>query len=1121
MYFCPNWLQSKFDLKKHISYTLLFLCLLLLASCSNNKNTWLSRNVQALTTRYNVNFNGNESYKEGLDAILKGNVDDYSNVLPIYPISNHSSAAAASAQMERALEKAQKSIKEHSIRKKPKKDPKRSRDPKYQAWMKQEEYNSQIDEAWMLQGKAQFHKTDFLAAMGTFTYIIKHFSWQKNTIAEARIWLARSYAEMGWYFEAEDALDKANKEGIPKYLDKDFSAVRADLLLKQGRYREAISYLSLAAEHEKNKPQRTRFNFVLAQLYHLTGNHKQSVAHYSKVIKANPPFEMDFNARVNRAEANGDNLSEATKSLRKMLKNNKYSEQHAKIYYTIGKVYQNKSENKQAIENYKLAINDSIGTNELYKLQALVALADLHYTQSEYIEAQPYYSEAAGAMALENEDYPRVNTRSVVLGKLIQEHEVVILQDSLQELARLPQEEQKAKIDFLIKKLQDDELALKKKMQEEEEAEASRAAMAMNEMGRNTPMGVDNSIGGWYFYNTQLIASGKGDFYRRWGTRKLEDNWRRKNKAALMLDDEEEDYDTELSDNQDNLPSHIESEQDSSMVNTDVNFYLEQLPVSDNDFRQSDKQIADALFNMGIIYQDELDDLPMSIKTFEELARRFPADTRLSDGYYSIYRMATKEKDSTTADYYRMQIIQQYPESTYAKFLSQPDYAERMLRMNAMQDSLYQTSYFAYTKNNFDTVFYNYDKIKTENPLSPLMPKFMFINALSLGKTGDNEGLVRELNTLITEYPQSDVNSMAKDILALVLQGNEVQAGTSHGTMLELRESMVVETEKVDSVLFSSNQRENHLLVIVAPQSVDMNKLQFNVASYNFTGFLVKDFDLETRKYDAQTNLLLISGLDDMQEALWYEEGLSRVPDVNLFFKEGCSSFVISESNFQLIRQGRSIAEYMDFYTGGMEASQQEEQPAVAQEETPAEELAPVTEVVVLEQTEAKRPTVAPPAKAKDTIASPSNTKEEAIIQAGANTSDAQASTQEPLPTAHFIVDKYSPHAYAILVLKGAIDFDSLKIDLDQYNKVNHVMANLQVAKKDMGEQLLITVGLLPDANSARTYLFGILRERRLFRSLQGAEYRNIVISEKNIDELVKTKAYTEYLRFNRETYLK
>ena len=175
----------------------IIILMMILCSCSTQKNTWATRSFHQTKVKYNILYNGNIAYDEGLKAIRDANTDDYSQVLNLYPVSNHKAAEASASQMDKTIEKCRKCIKLHSIKAKPKRDPKKASDPQYKLWLQSEEFNAYMSLAWIRLGEAEFHKGDFLGAVSTFNYIIRHYQNDPDMIAQCQLWIARAYAEMG------------------------------------------------------------------------------------------------------------------------------------------------------------------------------------------------------------------------------------------------------------------------------------------------------------------------------------------------------------------------------------------------------------------------------------------------------------------------------------------------------------------------------------------------------------------------------------------------------------------------------------------------------------------------------------------------------------------------------------------------------------------------------------------------------------------------------------------------------------------------------------------------------------------------------------------------------------
>ena len=138
--------------------------------------------------------------------------------------------------------------------------------------------------------------------------------------------------------------------------------------------------------------------------------------------------------------------------------------------------------------------------------------------------------------------YKDLRRRSDVLDELAVYAGNVHLQDSLLKLASMSPEQQRAAcqkiVDDLIKREKEEaEKALKEEYLAKQEGQVKpmdKTAPAAPALGMNT----DKS---WYFYNTMTKNAGKTEFQRRWGARKLEDDWRRRNKSTFSLEEPEDD----------------------------------------------------------------------------------------------------------------------------------------------------------------------------------------------------------------------------------------------------------------------------------------------------------------------------------------------------------------------------------------------------------------------------------------------------------------------------------------------------------------------------------------------------------------------------------------------------
>ena len=849
---------------------------LLISSCSTQKNTWATRSFHQTKVKYNILYNGNIAYEEGLKAIRDANSDDYSRVLYLYPVSNHKAAESSATQMDKTIEKCRKCIKLHSIKSKPKRDPKKANDPKYKLWLQSEEFNAAMDLAWMRLGQAEFHKGDFLGSVSTFNYIINHYQNDPDMIAQCQLWIARAYAEMGWQYEAEDMLQRVQIDALSRKHAKLYAAVKADVLLKGEHYREAIPFVKLAIPHEKRKIYRPRFAYVLGQLYEKESKRDEAIQCYKSVVRMAPPNEMEFNARIRMAELGGKN---SLRQLRTMTKQSKFKDRLDQIYGTMGNIHLQNKDTAKALEMYEKAIAESTQAGTA-KADVLVRAGDIYFEQRAYVKAQPCYREASTILTAENPEYPRVQKRSEVLDELIVSYTQVQLQDSLQRLSHLPEAEQRAIVDKIIADLIEAE-----KQDSVKQAQEARELAHGDDMPRS--VNTANMLGGggtqkgeWYFYNPQLIKQGQQEWRRRWGNRPLEDNWRRQNKQVIVTDEGmtglSEDGDSTLIAGTDSTAS---ASQKIETDNHKPEYYLQQIPRTEQDYALSDSLWREAMVALYFIYRDRLEDQPQAEATLQELERRFPHHTCI-EPIYEDQRLQALRHDEA--------------------------YIARMQRMLEEQDSLYATTYGAYSKGEFAVVKANKQYADTAFPQSTLMPRFLFLNAVAVARTEGQEAFVAELQQLVDRYAETEMGAMAKDMLAMMGQGMESQKGGDAGSLSEARDQAKEDEETQTAEVqqqWSEDRNQPSVVMLILPKADEqaLNNLQYEVALFNFSQFLIRDFDLQKMPVFGEGCALRVSGFADMDEAEWWIDLLQKNADMQAQL-EGITIRPVAEVNLPLLK---------------------------------------------------------------------------------------------------------------------------------------------------------------------------------------------------------------------------
>jgi tetratricopeptide (TPR) repeat protein len=913
----------------------------LLHACTSSKNTAGTRWYHSFNTRYNIYFNGNQAFQEALKSQQENYAENYTETILMFPVSSlPKDKPTTGGAFDRAIEKSVKAIKRHSIQTKPEKQAGKRNDPKYQEFMSRTEYNPFLYNAWFLMAKSQFYNGDFLQAASSFSYISRLYASQPSIFNEANIWKARSYGEMGWYFEAGDILSKIDTTQLSQKQENRLSTVKADLFIKQKQYREAVPYLQTAIRSEKNKLQKNRERYLLGQIYTSLGQKDAAYKAFGEVSTSSVPYALSFSAKIRQTEVySGKDTARAVKQLHKMAKSAKNKDYLDRIYYAIGNIYMSIPDTVNAVANYEKGVEKST-QNGLDKALNQIQLGDIYFQQRKYVPAQPNYSEALGQLKKEHEAYPRVSKRSEVLDELVVFHEAVELQDSLLRLSKMTEEEQLAIVNKIIEDLiKQEEEEQKKADREEYLAQRDENRQQQTANNRRPPLTTPQVVAPttdanlFYFYNPQVVAVGKTAFQQKWGRRKLEDNWRRRNKSnpASDLFAENELAETKASENTERTEEELSAEagnaepagdtaETQSSDPKDPQFYLQQIPKTEEDIEAAHLIVADGLFNMGLVYKDKLEDFALALETFETLDTRYPENENKLEAYYQTYLIYLREGNREIAGRYKQKIRDTFPESEYAIAMADPDYEDNIMKMDAIQDSIYRATYDAYLNAEIQTVRYNYEWVSGKFTQSKLLPKFMFLNALTYVQTNDAEAFKERLKELIDRYPDADTGILATEMMKRFQRGLLLSSSgdgmLARGNLFNIRWGVNVdESTGTDSLLaFSPETNTPHKLLLVYPMgTVNDNLLLYTVANFNFGNFKVNDFDLE-KTATGEINILQISGFNNLPEVLEYIRLINQPEGYAQNLGKTVIILPVSSANYDILMKGKTLEAYMQFF---------------------------------------------------------------------------------------------------------------------------------------------------------------------------------------------------------------
>jgi tetratricopeptide (TPR) repeat protein/outer membrane protein assembly factor BamD (BamD/ComL family) len=859
-----------------------------LTYCSVEKNTGSSRFYQGMTSRFNIYFNGYESFKAGLAKISRSYQDDYAEMLKVFEYSDPTTASMCSSDMERAIQKASKLISLKSITAKPelKETPNLSDNDK--ALLEQKEYNKWVDDSYLLIGKARFYKHEYNEATSVFNYCISDAN-DPYIKTEATVWLARIYNEQGNYSESLRLLNSMEVTSeSPGLIKSMYYSTLADLNIKQKKYQDAIDPLEKSISFISGKRNRYRFTYLLAQLYEKSGDAVKATSLYRDVVNMNPPYDIEFNARINIAgvfDVNSGNPKDIRRELEKMLNDSKNKDYQDQIYFAMGNISMKEGKDAEALDYFRQsAIAKSQNQNQ--KGRSYLALAGYFFNKPDYMKAGIYYDSAVYFLDQKYPDFQSIKARSQSLNALVTQLTIIQREDSLQRVALLAEPQRNALIASIIAD------AVKEENQNKNAGNNDRYNLGQYYENERRFQGNIDQEGKWYFYNQTAMTFGRTEFRKRWGDRKLEDNWRRANKTRVA--------NTQTSNNPDET---LRTGADTSKSENDYKkpeFYLKNLPLTDSLIAVSNDKIAVALLNAGKDFAERIPDIPKATETFESLIHRYPSSELVPETLYNLYKI-NKEGNSTKSESYRQRLLQNYPDNEFARILSDPGYFEKKLADLKMAEKIYADAYDAYTAENFNNaIAISNDGLK-RYPQDQLAPKFLLLKAYSVGRTSDERAFREELNNLIKAWPEAIESKRAGEIIAYLNK--------------KTPELKIEEDKKIATEIYTADTVSVHMFVIIITDpAFNLNQASFDVISYNIDNYTNKNFKTEGSLIDNKYIQILVSGFQDYGQALDYYNTFKTEQFVRNPTHAVMMTFLINADNLKVLNNDKDPGRYQLFF---------------------------------------------------------------------------------------------------------------------------------------------------------------------------------------------------------------
>ena len=585
-----------------------------------------------------------------------------------------------------------------------------------------------------------------------------------------------------------------------------------------------------------------------------------------------------------------------------MLKDAKNEEYRDQIYFALAEIYLKDNDIAKAVEYLTLSVATSV-SNDYQKSLSSLRLAELHFDAPNYPLAQAYYDTAMQVLPEDFPDYDKLKEKTETLTELITNLSVVVEQDSLQYLANLPEKERNAILDKLIKKIAEEE-----ERQRLEEIERQRTLSVLEQNSRQENRNIQQS-GGWYFSNPSAVSLGYSEFQKKWGKRKLEDLWRLSSKQIIAdFGDEEELAEADS----------ILTDSTSVVIETDPKkreFYLQDLPLTEEKLIASNDMIEEALFNMGFIYKDGLKDNDKSIETFEILIERYPATENGLQIYYQLYKNYEIVPNQEKANYYKNLIVKEYPDSDYAKLIIDPNYNLVLEAQRNAAKNFYQNTYTAYMSNQFYLVINNYNEAIDKYPESTLISKFEFLKALALGKVQDLDTLASSMQYLVDTYPGSDVEPLARDILARFTTDDSGNLVMSEEPVESTDEETIKEEEIINTPYTADPNAVHFLMLLVDGTRTNINALKIRLSDFNSKYFRTGQLKINSIIFRAEVQMVTIGNFENSEKVMTYYESIDQNPYVTSQFEDtNYEMMAITVDNYPIFYREKDVDAYKSFF---------------------------------------------------------------------------------------------------------------------------------------------------------------------------------------------------------------
>jgi len=843
-------LQNRFTLKKtvYISVTLSVLGLLLF-SCSTKKNTFINRNFHSVTTKYNVLFNGTQAFEEGREALMNSYIDNYWEILPVERMQvvdelTLPGRGGQNPNFKKAEEKAVKAIQKHSMD------------------IQGRQRNPQMDEAYLLLGKARYFDQRFIPALEAFNYTLSEYP-DSDKINQTRIWREKTHLRL-----ENDEFAIANlkeiirfeKLGDQEYADA--NAVLGQAYINLQHKDSAVQVMKRAAYSTKINEEKGRYNYIIGQLFNELGHKDSANMAFDKVIALNrkSPRVYMINAHVEKArnfDLENGNKEEFLEMLNDLAEDRENRPFLDRIYRQLGEYHLSQDSLKLAESYFNQSVRKAT-TDKYLKALDYENIAALRFDEAKYKDAGAYYDSTLNNLKKNTRKFRTIEKKRANLEDVIAYEDVAKKNDSILKLVNFSEEERTAYFQEYIDVLKAEEAA-------QLEAEAQKQSFASNEFASSRDNGPKTGSDEFYFYSPTTVAYGKNEFRKRWGDRALEDNWRLFDKNTIIKANKVDEKATTDAGTKDLFS---------------VAFYTDQIPTDEKVIDSIGKERNFAYYQLGLIYKEKFKEYELAANRLEKLLQNNPEEKLILPSKYNLYKIYVLLEQQSKATQYKDDIINNHGDSRYAQILRNPQ--EVIASDENSPESLYAKTYKKFTNQQFEEALVDSDKYILQFTGEEIVPKFEMLKAITIARLDGFIAYKEALNYVALNYPNDEEGKRAQEIIATSLP--------------KLNNKTMVNDEKSTNfkIIYTFDKNETE-----AMEALEKTIAQaFEDRGYN-------SLSISKDTYNRSQRFVVIHGFNSKLAAITFEDMLETGPKY-LVTK---TNVIMSSENYQIVQIHKNLDE--------------------------------------------------------------------------------------------------------------------------------------------------------------------------------------------------------------------